>query len=216
MLKMIAEHTSLGSNVGFLQLKQAYVHQPVWRTAFYIHVFSAVVALMAGLTQFSSFILKRHRLLHRNVGKLYVWLILVINVPAGLILALNANGGFSSRTAFLLLDVLWMYFTWKGFAAIRAGDVQQHWRFMLRSYALTFSAVTLRSWKFLLSRVTNIDLPTLYMIDAWLGFVPNLLFMEWWIRKNWPYRHFSALKTNRRKDQQQQAANHYRKQTYEK
>lgn len=215
MLKMIAEHTSLGPNVGFLQLKQAYVHQPVWRTAFYIHVFSAVVALMAGLTQFSSFVLKRHRLLHRNVGKLYVWLILVVNVPAGLILALNANGGFSSRTAFLLLDALWMYFTWKGLAAIRVGDVQQHRRFMLRSYALTFSAVTLRSWKFLLSRVTNIDLPTLYMIDAWLGFVPNLLFMEWWIRKNWPYRHFSALKPNRGKDKQQQPADHYRKETYE-
>ncbi len=215
MLKMIAEHTGFDSHAGFLQLKQAYVHQPVWRTAFYIHVFSAVVALMAGFTQFSPLVLRQHRGLHRLAGRLYVWIILVINVPAGFILAINANGGISSRIAFLLLDFLWFYFTWKGFRAIRVGDVSRHRRFMLRSYALTFSAVTLRSWKFLLSRVTNIDLPTLYMIDAWLGFIPNLLFIEWWISRNWPYRNFSARKIKRGRNKQQQAADHNGKQPYE-
>ena len=54
---------------------------------------------------------------------------------------------------------------------------------MIRSYALTFSAITLRTWKFILSRTTHIDPLHLYMIDAWLGFVPNLLLAEWWIRR---------------------------------
>jgi hypothetical protein len=34
-----------------------------------------------------------------------------------------------------------------------------------------------------LSNLLVIDPATLYMIDAWLGFVPNLLFAEWLIRR---------------------------------
>jgi hypothetical protein len=40
-------------------------------------------------------------------------------------------------------------------------------------YALTFSAITLRTWKLILSRSFHIDPVHLYMIDAWLGFVPG-------------------------------------------
>jgi hypothetical protein len=55
---------------------------------------------------------------------------------------------------------------------------------MIRSYALTFSAITLRTWKLILSNIFSIDLAELYVIDAWLGFVPNLLLAEIIIRKN--------------------------------
>jgi hypothetical protein len=55
---------------------------------------------------------------------------------------------------------------------------------MIRSYALTFSAITLRTWKLILSNIFAIDLAGLYVIDAWLGFVPNLVIAEIIIRKN--------------------------------
>ena len=54
---------------------------------------------------------------------------------------------------------------------------------MIRSFALTFSAITLRSWKIVLTNVFHPDPLTLYMIDAWIGFVPNLLLAEWLIWK---------------------------------
>jgi hypothetical protein len=38
-------------------------------------------------------------------------------------------------------------------------------------------------WKIILPDLFNIDPGTLYMIDAWMGFVPNLLFAEWFIKK---------------------------------
>jgi hypothetical protein len=37
-----------------------------------------------------------------------------------------------------------------------------------------------------LVRTTHIDPVHLYMIDAWMGFVPNLLVAEWWIRSRAP------------------------------
>ena len=183
MLRIILPHLQLERDTGFLATKQAYVHNPVWRTSFYIHVFSSMLSLVAGFTQFSSFLLKEYRPLHRIMGRIYVFAIVFINFPSGMILALNANGLFLSRIAFVLLDCLWFFFTLRAYWAIRQGNVQWHRDFMIRSYALTLSALTLRSWKLVLSTLFVIDTQTLYRIDAWMGFVPNLLLAEWLIRR---------------------------------
>lgn len=182
MLRIILEYTALRDDVQFLRFKQDYVGNPIWKAAFYIHVFSAVIALLAGFSQFSSYVLHQHRALHRLFGKLYVATILLINVPAGMILAVYANGMLPGRVAFVLLDSLWFWFTLKAYLCARRRDIVQHKRYMIRSYALTFSAITLRTWKLILSNSFDLDPVQLYMMDAWLGFVPNLLVAEWIIR----------------------------------
>ncbi len=139
--------------------------------------------LAAGLTQFSDQILKKYRRLHRIVGWIYAVDILIINFPAAMVMAYYANGLLPSKIAFTLLDCLWFWFTLKAVMAARNKDFKQHKRFMIRSFALTFSAITLRSWKIILAGVFHPDPLTLYMIDAWMGFVPNLLFAEWLIWK---------------------------------
>lgn len=189
MLSMIMEHFSFKSDVGFLKLKQDYIHIKTWRTAFYIHVFSSILTLMAGFTQFSNYLLENYRNIHRIVGRIYAIDILLINFPAGMIMAFYANGHLPSKTAFIILDVLWFFFTLKAVLAIRKGNMDEHKKFMIRSYALTFSAITLRSWKIILSNFTNIDSAHIYMLDAWLGFVPNLLLAEIFICKR--YRNLS-------------------------
>jgi hypothetical protein len=183
MLRMIADYTAFRDNVDFLRFKQAYIGYWWWKLAFYVHVFSAVFALMAGFTQFSADILWTRPHIHRLAGRLYAYDILVVNFPAGMVLAVCANGLLPGRIAFILLDCLWFTFTFLGVMAARNGRFRRHKEFMIRSYALTFSAITLRSWKFILSRTTHIDPVHLYMIDAWMGFVPNLLVAEWLIRR---------------------------------
>jgi uncharacterized membrane protein len=197
MLQTIVPHLSLGDKVGFLKEKQAYIHDPVWRTAFYIHVFSSIFTLLAGATQFSDYILKHHRKLHRIIGKIYVWDILFINFPTGMILALNANGGWHSSLAFIILDCLWFAFTLKAVLEIKRKNIIAHKQFMIRSYALTFSAITLRSWKIILSNTTHLDPAIIYMMDAWLGFVPNLLFAEWLIRTRFASRLSGKIKLDK-------------------
>jgi uncharacterized membrane protein len=183
MLLTIAQYTSVKTDVGFLQFKQDYIHITIWRVAFYTHVFSSLLTLCAGFTQFSNYVLKHHKNIHRLVGKIYAYDVLLINFPAGMIMAFYANGHLPSKIAFIILDSLWFAFTYKAVVAIKAKDIKQHKRFMIRSYALTFSAITLRTWKIILSHSFTIDPLTLYMIDAWMGFVPNLLFAEWLIRR---------------------------------
>jgi uncharacterized membrane protein len=194
MLRTILQYQSFRTDVGFLQLKQEYLHITTWKVAFYVHVFSSIFTLIAGFTQFSSYILKHHRRLHRIMGRLYVYDILFINFPAGLIMAYYANGFLPSKIAFVILDSLWFWFTLKALIAIKNKDIKAHKRYMMRSYALTFSAVTLRTWKMILSGAFTIDPVTLYMIDAWMGFVPNLLLAEYLIRDRQARNDYPRLK----------------------
>jgi uncharacterized membrane protein len=182
MLRMILDYAAFHDDMDFLQFKQAYVGYWWWKMAFYVHVFSSLGALVAGFTQFSNHILREHRAWHRLIGRIYAYDILVVNFPAGMVLALCANGLMPGRIAFTLLDCLWFSFTLVAVTAVRKGQIARHRRFMIRSYALTFSAITLRSWKLILSHSFDIQPVHLYMIEAWIGFVPNLLVAEWWIR----------------------------------
>jgi hypothetical protein len=102
-------------------------------------------------------------------------------------MAIYANGGLLGKTAFLLLDGLWFYFTCNAYREARRRNFARHKAYMIRSYAMTFSAITLRTWKLILSHSFTIDLATLYIIDAWMGFVPNLFVAEWIIRSKNPY-----------------------------
>ncbi len=183
MAKMIAEYASFDTSIGFLNFKQEYLPNKVWLTAFYIHVFTAVLCLLAGFTQFSAHIQKHYKKLHRYMGRFYAYNIMLINFPAGFIMAIYANGELPSKLAFLILDVLWFWFTYKAVVTAKQKRFGAHREYMTRSYALTLSAIALRSWKIVLVNFTTLDIPTIYMINAWLGFVPNLLLAEWIIRK---------------------------------
>lgn len=183
MLQMAIDYSSFKTDIHFLRYKQENIGIPLWRAAFYVHVFSSVLALAAGLTQFSDHVLKKHRRLHRIIGWIYVVDIVVINFPAAMVMAYYANGLLPSKIAFIILDCLWFWFTLKAVIAARKKDISEHKRFMIRSYALTFSAITLRSWKLILATLFHPDPLSLYMIDAWMGFVPNLLIAEWLIWK---------------------------------
>lgn len=177
----IVEYSSFQDNVAFLQFKQDYLHITHWKIAFYIHVFSSIFCLIAGFTQFSKHIQTIYPSVHRFIGKVYVFNILVINFPAALIMAYYANGMLPTKIAFTILDCLWFWFTLKAFLEVKKRNFKSHENYMIRSYALTFSAITLRTWKMVLSNTTDIDPESLYMINAWLGFVPNWLLAEYYI-----------------------------------
>ncbi len=101
-----------------------------------------------------------------------------------------ANGGIFSRIAFVLLATLWMYFTFMAWYKVKQKDYVSHRRFMMRSYALTLSAITLRAWKYLITNLNHIDpdwvFPPMdvYRVIAWLGWGLNLLVAEWLIRSS--------------------------------
>lgn len=178
MVRLTAQYIHFDTDVAFLSLKQEYLSNDVWLVSFYVHVFSTSFCLLAAFTQFSSSLLRKYKQVHRLMGRLYVFNIVFINFPVALIMAIYANGGYPSKAAFIILDLLWFWFTLKAWMLIKRGDIIGHQNFMIRSFALTFSAITLRSWKIVLTSTTGLSEAEIYMIDAWLGFVPNLVVAE--------------------------------------
>ena len=183
MLRITAQYWPVRDDVAFLQIKQQYLAIGPWRLAFFVHVFTSMFALAAGFTQFSPRLLRRWPALHRRLGWLYVLNVCLVTGPASLVMARYANGGWPSRLAFGTLAVLWMGTTAMAVVTVRRRDWAAHRAWMVRSYALTLSAVTLRAWKWGLVLAFHPRPLDVYRLVAWLGFVPNLLLAEWWLRR---------------------------------
>ena len=133
------DYMACRDDVDFLRFKPAYEHYPWWKAAFYIHVFSAIFALLAAFTQFSKFTRKNRPFPQVGRTHLYAFDILVVNFPAGMVLALCANGLLPGRGAFILLDILWFAFTFIGVWAARQGLMARHRDFMIRCCTDLFS-----------------------------------------------------------------------------
>jgi len=119
---------------------------------------------------------------HRYMGWLYVIVVLCLSAPSGFIMAIYANGGITSQIAFIVLTILWMTSTFIALYAIIKKDYQRHQRFMIRSYALTLSAIALIVCRLLIVFAIRPHPMDAYMIVAWLGWIPNLVFAEWYIK----------------------------------
>lgn len=145
------------------------------------HVAGALLALTIGPFQFLPAMRRQRWIrLHRWLGRIYLGGVAVGGL-FGFYMAWLAYGGPISRLGFASLSLLWLGTGIMAYRAIRARDIQAHRRWMLRNYALTFAAVTLRLWQPLLA-VAGIDFPTAYRTVAWLCWTLNLAVIEWWIQ----------------------------------
>ncbi len=179
------------TDIDFLASKQWIVDEWYWLAAFYIHISSSVFVIAAGLTQFSKTLLFQYPKWHRNIGKSYVFLVLFVAGPSGLVMAFYGNGGIEARIAFVLQAIFWWGLTYKAYQSIRKGAVQKHGKYMIRSYAMTLSAISLRAATYLVSdwKFRNgitcpnsayhlICYPDFYVVVAWLSWVLNLIIAE--------------------------------------
>lgn len=175
--------------------------------AFYTHISSSVFVLTAGLTQFSKTLMFRYPLWHRNIGKAYVFTVLFLSGPSGFIMAFYGSGGASAQWAFLLQALGWWYFTYMAYITVLKKDLVKHGEYMLRSYAMAFSAITLRVATYLVSSYkfafelrcaddanNMLCYPNFYITEAWLSWVLNLILVEILLLAGLMHYYFPNLK----------------------
>jgi uncharacterized membrane protein len=196
MLRITLPYFSFQTDIGFLLTKQRLLHNIAWRMGFYIHIACSLPVLAIGILQFRNDFRLKYPDLHRNLGKLYILLVLIFAAPAGFVLAVFANGGVVAKLSFVLLSAAWWVFTLLAYTQIKKGNNKQHIAMMTRSYALTLSALTLRLY--VLSSPYWIHLPAkeTYEVIAWLSWVPNLCIAEWIIR----YHPFKAKQVSQQEE----------------
>jgi uncharacterized membrane protein len=142
------------------------------------HIFASAVALLLGPLQFSARLRSKVPTLHRWLGRLYLGVGVAVGGGAGLYMSQFAFGGVFARLGFSALAIAWLVTGTRAFVAARNRDFASHRRWMIRNFALTFAAVTLRSY-LPLAVVFGLPFETSHATIAWLCWVPNLLVAEW-------------------------------------
>ncbi len=145
----------------------------------YTHVFASIVALLLGPFQFSARLRQQLKNLHRWLGRAYLGIGVLMGGLSGLYISQYAFGGSVARFGFAALAVFWLYTGLRAYLAIRRGAIDEHRKWMVRNFSLTFAAVTLRLY-LPAAMVAGIEFTLAYPIIAWLCWVPNVLFAEWY------------------------------------
>lgn len=90
----------------------------IWNSALYIHILTAAVPLIVGPFLFINELRNKYLNTHRVVGKIYVICIFISGL-IGIYLTLFAFGGILAKLGFFLLDLAWIYTTYKAYSYIR-------------------------------------------------------------------------------------------------
>lgn len=173
---------SLRFLVAPMQVVMAHMahYLPTVPIALFAHILGAPLALALAPFQLWQGLRRARPGVHRAMGYVYVSAVLVAGVGS-LALLPQFQGTAFAAAGFACLAVLWIGFTLRGVLLARAGDLAAHRRFMLRSVALTFGAVTLRLIMAPLM-AQGWSVVDTYQITAWGCWVPNLVAVEIWLR----------------------------------
>ena len=168
---------------------------PIVHAALYLHIVFAALALLLSPLQFAPRLRARVPRLHRVLGRVAFGSIGVAGC-AGLVLAPGNMAGPIGTAGFGTLALLWVTFAAIAFRAIRRGDIATHRRWAIRTFALTYAAVTLRLWLVVLVpaqiALTGMDAQVAfdhaYHLVPFLGWVPNLIIAERYLAVRHPTR----------------------------
>lgn len=158
------------------------------------HVLLASVAMVCAVAQIWPGLRRRHPVLHRRTGRVYVATAIPAAVCAVVIGAATPFGPILALSN-VTLGALWLWFTVDGFVAARQRRFAAHRRQMLRSATLALSIITNRIW----APVVYLSFQPLrdsvfggdedrYMwlvagVVGWLGWTIPLLLLQAWLRR---------------------------------
>jgi uncharacterized membrane protein len=145
-----------------------------------VHVAGAATALLIGPLQFLPRLRARRRALHRWLGRTYVAGCLIGGI-GGLVMAFGATAGPIAGVGFGSLAVTWLVTTGQAWRTALARRFDAHRAWMIRSFALTFGAVTLRLYLPLLP-LLGLSFMDSYRLTSFLAWIPNLIVAELYLR----------------------------------
>jgi len=171
---------SFSSDFSFIQERSLLFQSNLYSASFYIHIFAGAVCIITALIQFSRYILKKSKAIHRWSGRLYVFVVLFLGAPTGLYMSFFAKGSIWERLLFMFMATTWFITTLYGLSTIRKKNVLAHTIWMMRSYSMAMTAVTFRIYHIVFYIMDWEHLEN-YELSLWISVFGNMLFAEWLI-----------------------------------
>ncbi|HEX5379348.1 MAG TPA: DUF2306 domain-containing protein [Phenylobacterium sp.] len=149
-----------------------------------VHAGFAATALILGPFQFIPGLRRTRPALHRRMGTAYL-ICCLCGALAGLVLAFGAQTGPVSTAGFGLLAVAWFVATARAWRLAVARRFVDHERWMIRSFALTLAAVTLRIY-LPFAFLSPLGYEDTYRAISFLCWLPNLVAAEIFLARRRP------------------------------
>lgn len=169
---------SFSKEFDFIKERGFLFESNFYNTCFYIHITAGALCIGASLIQFSRYILKKSKAIHRISGKIYVAVVLFLGAPTGLYMSFFAKGSFWERALFMFMAVFWFITTLYGLTTIHKRNVIAHKVWMMRSYAMAMTAVTFRLYHIIFYLLDWGHLEN-YELSLWISVIGNMLIAEW-------------------------------------
>jgi hypothetical protein len=169
---------SFSKNFDFIEERSFLFQSNLYNTSFYIHIAAGALCIGTALIQFSRYLLKKSKAIHRISGKIYVFVVLFLGAPTGLYMSFFAKGSFWERALFMFMAGWWFVTTLYGLSTIHKRNVVAHKIWMIRSYAMAMTAVTFRVYH-IAFYLLGWDHLENYEVSLWISVIGNMLFAEW-------------------------------------
>ncbi|GAA3582586.1 DUF2306 domain-containing protein [Amycolatopsis ultiminotia] len=105
------------------------------------HVVFGSIAMITSVVQIWPWVRRRFPVLHRWSGRAYVFGGVLPSAVLALTIGATSPFGPATRASNVMLAVLWLGTTFAGYRAARERRFGDHRRWMIRSFALTFSII---------------------------------------------------------------------------
>lgn len=151
------------------------------RSEMVLHAVAGMIALLIGPWQLLAPLRAARPGFHRWLGRVYV--IVAIASGASSLALYPKLASFGAGYLFMFMGALWIATTVLGVITILVGDVAAHRRWMLRSYALAWGAISIRLFDQLLK---FFEVPFAYKYPAivWLALLTNVVLAEIVLRRS--------------------------------
>ncbi|MEO3795977.1 DUF2306 domain-containing protein [Nonomuraea sp. B10E15] len=149
-----------------------------------VHAVPSGLALVIGPLQFLAPLRNRHLKAHRVAGRVYMISVLIASIAAFFAATFSVSG-FPAKVAFYVLTAAWLYTLAQAYRCVRRGEVRLHQIWMIRNYALTFAAVTLRIYLVIgmvaRKQFTWLTFEDIYTASVWASILINVVVAEYFI-----------------------------------
>jgi hypothetical protein len=168
---------SFSQHFSFIEERSLLFKSSFYYTCFYIHIAAGATCIGTALIQFSRYLMKKSKAIHRVSGRIYVFVVLFLGAPTGLYMAFFAKGSFWERSLFMFMATWWFITTLNGLNTILKKNVVAHKLWMIRSYSMAMTAVTFRVYYIFFYMMGWEDLVN-YEFSLWVSVIGNMLIAE--------------------------------------
>jgi len=184
--------------VDFMAMKARFVDLDLWIISFRGHIIFGSIGIVLGALQFSKFLTTRFKNMHRTIGSIYIFSILISSFLSFIlsfyveVTPIENWKWYAGKVAFGMGAVVWFTSTLLAIYYVIKKQFAKHKDWVIRSYACTLVVVTFRFMFQFMYTGLDWNFTDSYLIGVFLCVPTNLIIAQIIISK--PTFNIQALK----------------------